>query len=261
MSPQVQEVNSHRYDGGIVTEGRDKRSFEQCPFLVCMNLERFLQALPDSFYAWGTLCAYPRDPRRYIEVSDTVQGMSTPSTMHVLNLAVGCLGEGEAYLEVGTWRGLTLIGAMLGNAGKAAYTIDNSVMTEHNKDDEPSQVVWARNVAKYSVAATYIEGEVPAVFASLSLPPVGVYFFDGDKATTEAAYEGLAGAAPLLSEMACIIVDDANTPQIREAIYWFCQHHPKAVKLLDLPTPANCWPSFWNGLIVLGWGVSVVRGE
>ena len=223
-----------------------------------MNLERLMQDAPASFHAWGTLNAYPRDPLRYIEVLDSVQGMTTPSTMHLLNCAVSYLEGEEAYLEVGTWRGATLIGALLGNRAHG-YAIDNEVMTEHNKDEKSSRGVWEENIGRFGLTerSHYITGSVPAIFSSLSLPPVGVYLFDGDKSTARSAYDALVGAVPLLAKYAAIFIDDANTPQIREAAFVFCHRYPKAVKLLDLPTPANCWPSFWNGLIVLGWGVSV----
>ncbi len=224
-----------------------------------MNIERFLTELPNSFFAWGTLCAYPKDSKRYVEVHDAVQGMTTPSTMHVLNYAVSCMGEGEAYLEVGTWRGATLIGAMLGNDVEG-WAIDDDSMTEFNKDERKSSEVWAENVERFGVQATYIAGSVPAIFPSLSLPPVGVYFFDGDKKTTDDALAGLLGVVPLLAKQALIILDDANTPQIKEAVYWFChEHRDRAFKILELPTPGNCWPVFWNGLMVLAWGVQVER--
>lgn len=224
-----------------------------------MHIDRFVTSLPTEFYAWGTMSAYPRDSRRYVNVCADVQGMSTPSNLHFLNLAVRQLARGECYLEVGTWRGLTLIGALLGNRAHG-YAIDNSTMVEHNKDGRQSADVWEENVSKYGMAsrASYIDGEVPAIFSALHIPPVGVYFFDGDKSTPQAAYDGLMGVVPYLAKTAAIIVDDANTPQVREAAFWFCYNYrDKAVKLLDIPTPSNCWASFWNGVLLIGWGVAV----
>lgn len=231
-----------------------------------MNIQRFIQKAPDEFYAWGSLTAYPRDALRYVEVLDRVQGMTTPSTMHLLNYAVQCMDEGECYLEVGTWRGATLIGALLGNKAHG-YAIDNGSMTEHNGDERSSQEVWAENIEQFGMTnrAAYINGSVPQAFEQLiishdplTLPQIGVYFFDGDKSTTEAAYQGLVGVVPFLADHALLICDDANTTQIREATYWFChQYRDKALKVLDLPTPGNTWPSFWNGLIVIAWGVSM----
>jgi protein O-GlcNAc transferase len=222
-----------------------------------VDIKRFLTELPDEYYAWGTLCGQPRDMLRYVEVLDRVQAMTTPATMHLLNYAVGCLDTDEAYLEVGTWRGATLIGALLGRDAPA-YAIDDSSMTEFDTDERPSADVWQENVEEFGVSATYIPGRVPDILPSLDLPPVGVYLFDGDKATVAAARAGLEGVVPLLAPRALLICDDANTPQIREAAFWFChRHRDRATKILDLPTPGNTWPSFWNGLLVIAWGVTV----
>lgn len=225
-----------------------------------MDLARFMQTVPDEFYAWGSMCAHPRGADRYIEVFDTVQGMSTPATMHILNYAVQLLEPGEAYLEVGTWRGLTMIGALLGNEARGC-AIDNGSMVEHNAGDgRINREVWQQNIDRYGLTerATYIDGEVPSIWERFEAPPIGVYFFDGDKSTSEAAYAGLMGVTPFLAKHALILCDDANVPQIREAAFWFChEHREKAFKILDLPTPANCWPSFWNGLLMIAWGVGL----
>lgn len=230
-----------------------------------MDIERFIRCIPDEFYAWGSLTSYPRDALRYIEVLDQIDHMTTPSTMHLLNFAVQCLEGDESYLEVGTWRGATLIGALLGNEARG-YAIDNSSMTEHDEDGRESKEVWQDNIDRFGVAARslYIDGAVPEIWGwgkDLTRGhDVGVYLFDGDKATTEPAYEGLMGVVPLLAPHALIICDDANTVQVREAAFWFCHaYRDRAVKILDLPTPGNKWPSFWNGLLAIAWGVSVER--
>jgi protein O-GlcNAc transferase len=227
-----------------------------------MDFATFADRAPRDFYAWHTLCAYPRDPLRYIEVLDAIQSMTTPSTMQLLNRAVRCMSPDEIYLEVGTWRGATLIGALLGNDA-TGIAIDNDSMNEHDKDERASADVWRENVARFGVAdrATYVDASVPAVWKDDTLTrgrPVGVYFFDGDKSTPEAAYAGIAGVVRFLAPHALIIIDDANTPQIRQAAYLFChRYHAHACKIIDLPTPANCWPSFWDGLIVIAWGAQL----
>lgn len=221
-----------------------------------MNIGRFAEELPAHYYAWGALNAYPRDPLRYIEILDHVQGMTTPSTMHLLNFAVACLDEGECYLEVGTWRGATFIGAMMGNEAQG-YAIDNDTMDGHNKDDRRSRGVWQENIERSGLSerSHYVEGTTPDVFEGLRLPPVGVFLYDGAKDTTEEVLAALNAAIPFLSRFALILLDDANVVQIRRAAYLFChQQHGQTVKLFDFPTPSNCWPSFWNGLIAIAWG-------
>ena len=226
-----------------------------------MDIRAWAATLDQGFYGWGSINAYPRNAARYCAVLDSVQGMTTPSTMHLLNLAVQQLATDECYLEVGTWRGATIIGALLGNDAYGV-AIDDDSMNEHDEDERASWEVWLENCAAFGVdtRARYINGSVPALYDRLhnefvsGMPPVGVYLFDGDKSTEDAAYEGLAGVIPFLSDEALIFVDDANEITIRLAVYRLERAYPdKLVKILDIPTPGNCWPCFWNGIMALAW--------
>jgi protein O-GlcNAc transferase len=229
-----------------------------------MNIRAWAHALPNEFWKWGTFSAVPYELRRYADVLDTVQGMTTPSTMHLLNVACQHLAPGECYLEVGTWRGATLIGALLGNSAYGV-AVDDDSMDEHDGDDRSSYEVWLENTWQFGMKdrAAYVNGSVPEVFIhqdfkALMLEPtrvpVGVYLFDGDKSTPEAAYAGLIGVLPFLADEALIVVDDANEMNIRLAVAELeraSQGH--ALKVLDIPTPGNCWPMWWNGVMALAW--------
>ncbi len=221
-----------------------------------MNIRAWAATLEHEFWGWGSVNAYPRMPMSYIEVLDQVQGMTTPSTMHLLNLAVRRLGPNECYLEVGTWRGATLIGALMDNRA-FGVAIDNDSMNEHDEDDEQSYDVWEKNVRHFNMRdrVEYVNGSVPAVWQELGLrTPVGVYLFDGDKSTEAAAYVGLIGALPFLADEALIVIDDANEITIRLAVHKLERAYPdQVVKILDIPTPGNCWPCFWNGIMALAW--------
>jgi protein O-GlcNAc transferase len=220
-----------------------------------MNIRAFVEALPAAYWQWGTLNAVPYELRRYAEVLGCVQGMTTPSNMHLLNLAVQQLAPNECYLEVGTWRGATLIGALLGNTAQGV-AIDDDTMDDHDEDTEKSWDVCGRNLAEFEITSRVhqINGSVPAVWEGLQVPPVGVYLFDGDKSTAEAAWEGLIGVLPFLSSEALIVLDDANEINIRMAAHELCTRYPQHVfKMIDIPTPGNCWPMWWNGIMVLGW--------
>ena len=220
-----------------------------------MNIRAWAHALPSSFYTWGTFNAIPRDPFPYIKVLDSVQGMTTPSNMHLLNVAVQHLGPNECYLEVGTWRGATLIGALIGNEAYGV-AVDDDSMDEHDGDELPSGRVWAKNIIIHGVSTRtrYIDASVPAVWGALDVPPIGVYLFDGDKSTDETAYAGLAGVVPFLADEALVVVDDANEITIRMAVAQLEREHAGHLyKILDIPTPGNCWPVWWNGVMCLAY--------
>ena len=223
-----------------------------------MNIRAWAATLEHEFCEWGSVNAYPWDARLYKLVKKTVQGMTTPSTMHLLNLAVQHLAPDECYLEVGTWRGATLIGALLGNEAQGV-AIDDDSMDEHDGDERSSQEVWMINTDQFGMAdrTRYLNASVPAAWESLKAElwhDVGVYFFDGDKSTENTAYAGLAGVIPFLADEALIFVDDANEITVRLAAHKLERAYPdQAVKILDIPTPGNCWPCFWNGVMVLAW--------
>ncbi len=224
-----------------------------------MNIRAWAATLEHEFCEWGSVNAYPWDARLYKLVKKTVQGMTTPSTMHLLNLAVQHLAPDECYLEVGTWRGATLIGALLGNDAYGV-AIDDDSMNEHDGDARKSWDVWRDNIATYHMEKRVHGINKTALEAweilSIEVPryTVGVYFFDGDKSTEDAAYAGLSGVIPFLADEALIFVDDANEITVRLAAHKLERAYPdQAVKILDIPTPGNCWPTFWNGIMVLAW--------
>ena len=228
-----------------------------------MNIRAWAERIPKEFYSWGGVNAYPRNAERYCAVLDSVQGMTTPSTMHLLNLAVQHLAPNECYLEVGTWRGATLIGALLNNDAYGV-AIDDDSMNEHDGDERASWDVWRDNIARFHMEKRThaIERAIPVAWDETwamlihTVPRFlcGVYLFDGDKSTTEAAYDGLSGVIPFLADEALIFIDDANEINIRLAAHKLERAYPnQVVKILDIPTPGNCWPCFWNGIMVLAW--------
>lgn len=221
-----------------------------------MNLRAWANSLDSAFWKWGTFNAYPRFPNPFIEVLEHVQGMTTPSTMQLLNLACRHLGPGECYLEVGTWRGATLIGALLANEAYGV-AVDDDSMDEHDGDERSSRDVWRENVRRFDMAtrASYVNDSVPGVWNHLAMNDrVGVYLFDGDKSTDEAAYAGLAGVLPFLANEALVVVDDGNEMTIRMAVAQLEREHAGHLyKILDIPTPGNCWPMWWNGVMCLAW--------
>ena len=225
-----------------------------------MNIPAFVEQLGDEFYAWASLCPYPREPGRYIEILKHIQSMTTPSVMHLLNCAVQHMEAGECYLEVGTWQGGTFAGAMVGNKARG-FAIDNNAeyMEKHNKDGAVPRDVWQKNVDILGLASrsTYIDAATPEVWGRKNLTdglPVGVFFFDGGKSTPEEAYDGMVGALPLLADNALIVVDDLNEPQIRQVLWHMRNAHFRHLfPVFDLNAPANCWPGWWNGLAVMAW--------
>ncbi|HLX38632.1 MAG TPA: hypothetical protein VKR29_12560, partial [Candidatus Binataceae bacterium] len=55
------------------------------------------------------------DDRRLADVLTEVPGMATENKLMLLNLAVAHLADGEVYVEVGCYKGASIVGAARGN--------------------------------------------------------------------------------------------------------------------------------------------------
>ena len=212
----------------------------------------FAQDLPAHYSDWGLPSVRPRSDR-FQAVLGSVRGMTSPGVLQLLNAAVASLEPGECYAEVGCFQGATLVGALLGRPGRAALAADN--FSEFDPGGVNHAALLA-NLAAFGVdkQVRFHNQEAEDFLTGLRTASVtvGAYFYDGAH-DYRSQLMGLLLAAPLLAERAVLVVDDANWPASRQATWDFLAARPEARLLFDLPTPGNCHPTFWNGVIVLGW--------
>ena len=217
-----------------------------------MKLQPFVQNLAACYQDWGLPTVRPRSDR-YQGVLRAVQGMTTPNVLQLLNEAVAHLEAGEAFCEIGSFQGATLIGALLSHPGCPAHAADNfSEFDPQGKNHAALQ----SNLAAYGLEKQVLfhNQDAEDFLAGLrkAQVKVGVYFYDGAH-DYRSQLMGLLLAVPLLAERALLVVDDGNWPAVKQATWDFLAARPEARLLFDLPTPGNCHPTFWNGLMVLGW--------
>jgi hypothetical protein len=212
-----------------------------------MNYERFFERLPGLYEGWGTPAAHPRSTQ-FQQVLRRVRGMTSAGVLQLLNWAVSCLGPGEAYCEVGCLQGATLIGALLGNPGRAARAADNFCEFEPGGCNRAALL---ENLSAFGLrpqVRLHEQGFEEFLRAERGGGlRVGVYLYDGAH-DYRSQLLGLLLAVPLLAERALLVVDDSNCPTARQAAWDFMAARPECRLLLDLPTPGNGHPSFWNGL-------------
>jgi hypothetical protein len=217
-----------------------------------MHVEHFLATLPSLYEGWGAPAVRPRDGR-FAGVLSRVRGMTAPCVLQLLNHAVGCLGEGECYCEVGCFQGATVVGALLGHAGRAALAADN--FSEFDPQGH-NRAALLGNLGAFGLRGQVRFHDQGFEDFLLGLrgggAKVGAYFYDGAH-DYRSQLLGLLLAVPLLAGRALLVVDDGNWPAARQAAWDFLAVRPEARPLLDLRTPGNGHPTFWNGLLVLGW--------
>lgn len=165
------------------------------------NLDKFKAALDAN--------AFPTEHLQAL--CDDVDGMCDITMLAMVNFALThCTDEREKYLEVGTWKGRTVIAALQEN-DKHAIVIDPLTF-----DD--SSVSFYVNINRYDLSDRIDmhqkRWEHCNPMANGSFTNIGVYLYDGDHGAN-ASYRGLEGFLPYLSDEAILIVDDLKMQPVK----------------------------------------------
>jgi predicted O-methyltransferase YrrM len=216
-----------------------------------MRVEEFARELPSLF--GGDLQAEHPVDRRFRAVVDDVEGMSTEHILTVLNAAAAHLGPDEWYLEVGSYRGRSLVGASLGQEHSRFMAIEN--FREFGEGAELAHATTLENLQRWGVrdSTRFLRGEAFRLLPRVGTPgPVGVYFYDGAHSRL-AQYLGLAYAEPHLADEAVVVVDDATWPQVARSTESYVRAHPGYELLYDIRAETDYDPRWCNGLKVYAW--------
>jgi predicted O-methyltransferase YrrM len=211
-----------------------------------MDVDRFLRELPAKFED------FPRSeqPRelRYAEVLEAVHGLAQPNNLALLNVAASCLGEGEADVEVGTFRGTSLIAAMLDNTG-TFVALDNWSMGDGSREQ------LDLNLARFGLTgAEFLEGDAFETLRSGALEgrAVGVYYYDNGH-EYEQQLDGMRLIEPYLASPALVIVDDTDWERVERAVDDYLEQQPRATEILSIDGKDRGAPQWWEGMRILRW--------
>jgi protein O-GlcNAc transferase len=193
--------------------------------------------------------ARSRNPadRRLARVLDQVPGMATENKLMLLNCAVAELAENEVYCEVGCYKGASIIGAATGNPDARIVACDNFSQFDGAADALRKTLdghTSPRQVEFFDMDFRDLMGAAP-----WRPSRVGAYFYDGGHSFRD-QYEGVALAIPHLSDDALVIIDDTNKREARAANGILARSIPGFELILNLRTPRNHSPTWWNGVQV-----------
>jgi predicted O-methyltransferase YrrM len=206
----------------------------------------FVRELPRLFDDYPR-SRHPRD-RRFGGILYDVGGLARENNLALLNLAASLLGPGESYVEVGSFKGLSLIAAMLGNAGDFVGIDDFSM-------SEGSRALLEANIRRYGLGAyTILEGDAFALLRAGALAGrrVGVYYYDAAH-DYRSQLEALRLIEPHLVDGALLIVDDTDWPQVARALRDYRRSQPRASLLVELDGKDRGQPWWWEGVQILAW--------
>jgi protein O-GlcNAc transferase len=219
-----------------------------------MDYQRFIEQLPELYDDWMQETVRPRSDR-FQNVFDRVVGMSTTGVLQLLNFAVDCMEPGEVYCEIGCFQGSTLVGALLDHPSQMAYVVDNFSEFDPQGTNEKALNENLENFGMQDQVLFSNQG-FEEFFHNLgdleTEDKIGVYLYDGAH-DYRSQLMGLLLAQPFLSDRALIIVDDSNWSTVKQADWDFIAAFPQCEMLIDIQTPRNSHPSFWNGLHVMSW--------
>lgn len=215
-----------------------------------MDTQNFLAEL-DSVFPGDPQTTDPSDPA-WKELASSIAGFTSPNELAVLNLAARLLPADEVYLEVGTFKGRSLCGAVQGAEGTTFYAIENYL--EFGMLGREAREELTSNLARWGGGADVRLVEADC-FRAMVRPnvvdrPVGVYFYDGAH-TLLNHWLALGVAEPLLADEALVLVDDATWTVVQKAHRWFLKSRPgwQVVRRWDAAVTDD--PRWANGLHAL----------
>jgi predicted O-methyltransferase YrrM len=221
-----------------------------------MDVERFAAELPALFED------FPRSPHpkgtRFDDVIAGVPNLAEENVLALLNLAASLRAPGESYVEVGTYYGASLIGAMRGNEGDFV-AIDRfefgPLELKGFHLPAASRAGLEATLREFGVErATILEGDAFVVLEGGALGDrrVGVYYYDGAH-DYDSQMRGLRAVEPWLADEALIVVDDVDWKDVGRATHDYVEAEERAELLFDIPGGDRGSPQWWEGVAVLGW--------
>lgn len=175
-----------------------------------------------------------------------VEGLSSPAVRHLLNNL--CAPADVNYLEVGTFKGSTLVAASFGNPGRFT-AVDDFSEFGHMGPREDFEAVRARFAGKCRF--TFHEADCWTTALRRRLPRgINVYFYDGGH-RFEDQYRAFTHFDPVLADPFITVVDDWNTATVREATRKaFADLGYRTLHERELFTKRWIRDLWWNGLLV-----------
>jgi predicted O-methyltransferase YrrM len=200
-----------------------------------VDIDRFLRELPVQL----------EDVSRFEAILEDVPGLAKANNLALLNVAARCLDAGEHYVEVGTFRGTSLISAMQENDG-LFVAVDNWSMG----DGDSHQLV--SNLDRHGLRATIIDGDAFETLRRGIPSPVGVYYYD-DGHEYEQQLDGLRLAEPYLASPALVVVDDTDWERVERAVDDYAASQPRVTEIFRADGKDHGHPEWWEGMRVFRW--------
>lgn len=233
-----------------------------------MNISEFKKNINNTWFDLENAILNPNmsDLIRSITTIDlTVKKMATTHIGLLISIAVSCLNDDECYVNIGTWNGYSFFAGLLLNPNKQCIGNDNFSLFNGQNSTNPNEKDKAnRNFGDIrqlfynefdrikTPNSIFVNQDWKVFlnnFRNITDKKIGFYFYDGGHDFCS-QYGALKMVEPYLSSKCAILIDDTNLLDVREANSKFMLEHLEFSKIIDIITPCNRYPTWWNGIQV-----------
>jgi hypothetical protein len=180
-----------------------------------------------------------------------IQGMSSPIIRHFLNNV--CSLEDASYLEIGCWKGSTLIAATYRNEATLQDVIAIDNWSEFNGPKE--EFLYNINTYLPTLPLRFHEGDSFLVDKSqIFFWPINIYFYDGNH-SFEAQKAAFTFYDSVLDDIFITFVDDWNWEEVRAGTFAAFKElgyeilYERAFATSDTGMMSSWWNGFYIAVI------------
>jgi protein O-GlcNAc transferase len=219
-----------------------------------VDVERFTAELP------GLFDDFPRSQvprgRRFDDIVEGIPNLATENVLALLNLAASLLGPDESYVEVGSYYGASLIGAMREHSGDfvAIDRFSFDVPEVRGRQlPRASREGLEQSLARFGASgATILEGDAFELVegGALGERKVGVYYWDGPH-DYDSQLRGTRAIEPWLASEALIVIDDFDWDEVARATRDYVEADPRAELVVEIAGEEGGQDWWWDGVAVI----------
>jgi hypothetical protein len=177
-----------------------------------------------------------------------IDSMSTFAIGYIINKICQELNDNENYVNIGVWKGFSMIAGML-NTNCNVYGNDNFSQFDGPKKEFIRKFNSLKNEEKHF----FYECDYKDFFKDFEKlkKSISFYYYDGEH-TYKNQFENLIIAKEYFKSGTIILVDDINFQEVESGTKDFISKYPNEYKIIkDIKTANNhCHPSYWNGLFL-----------
>ncbi len=177
-----------------------------------------------------------------------IDSMSTFAIGYIINKICQNLKNDENYVNIGVWKGFSLIAGMI-NSDCNIYGVDDFSQFGGPKEE----FIKNFNPLKDEKKHFFYDCDYKEFFKLYEKmnKSISFYYYDGEHSYKN-QFENLIIAKEFFKSGTIILVDDINFPKVESGTKDFINKYEKDYEILkEIKTSnLNCHPSYWNGLIL-----------